>query len=428
MSPLTLGILTLAWAIFILYSASVAFWLFEVGILSRNQLVTDDELKYGYDDVQVRIMTVGAEAVVQGTVNSVPASVDDIRVIAERDMDINGATVHVVPEEFDCTARHKGRALEWARRMVPCTQEFVLYLDEDTIVQQFKGLPDADVVQITEMPLYTGSWLAYLSEIFRIGYQYEQRAFSRFTYPLYAWGGGIAIRKSLEDELTWDTKTITEDTDFIWRAAATGTLDFRVLNCKFRNQAPPTVRGMFRQRRRWFTGSRVASVSLPARYRAVLSFRMVAWALSPLIPLLSIILFVFPQFVPQAPLYQLGSLIEFATLFVVTLVGVRVFIHTEWEPLIALPLTPLLVVLNTIGALWGWVSPVGTFAVTEKVTPVSDRVSPATIERRNPYLSEGDLTDRDGKEASHDGSEVLGHSNEVSGIAGWEWLTTDDLK
>lgn len=384
--------LAIIWSVFVLYSASVLFWLLEI-VLARNQLVDPDELVYGCEDVQVRVLTIGAEAVVQGTVDSIPDEVADIRVIAEREIDIDGAEVHVVPAEFDCDARHKGRALEWARRHVPCDQEFILYLDEDTIVQQFTGLPDADVIQITEMPIYTGSWTAYLAETFRIGYQYEQRAFGRFEYPLYAWGGGIAIRKSLEDRITWDSKTITEDTDFIWRAARDGDLDFRVLNFKFRNQAPPSIRGMFKQRRRWFSGTRQSADLLPYRYRVLLSFRVFSWALSPVIPILGILLFLYPQYIPQAPVYQLASIVQFLMLFAITFVGAMVFVRHERIPLLAIPLTPILVVLNTAGALWGYVSPIETFAVTEKVPP-------KVIEQRHPELKEGDIE-------AHDGTKLL---------------------
>lgn len=413
MSPITLGVLAVVWSVFILYTLSVLFWLYEVLILGRNQLVSSDELVYDHEDVQVRILTIGAEAVVQATVNSIPDGIDDIRVISEEDMQIDGATVHVVPADFECKARHKGRALEWARRNVPCSREFILYLDEDTIVQKLRGLPDADVVQITEMPLYTGSWIAYLSETFRIGYQIEQRAFGQFKYPLYAWGGGIAIRKSVEDTITWDAETITEDTNFIWRAAKAGDLDFRVLNLKFRNQAPPSLRGMFRQRRRWFAGTQHSSDVLPRRYRSLLGFRMVAWALSPLIPVMSVFLFLFPQYLPQPLLYQFGSLAMFLFLFVITLVGVRVYIRCERIQLLAVPLTPLLVVLNTAGALWGWVSPVQTFAVTEKVAPKSEKVSPDVIEQKNPYLTEGDFE-------AHDGE------NRLIDNAGFVWVSFKD--
>ncbi len=285
----------------------------------------------------------------------------------------------------------------------------MLYLDEDTIVQRFRGFPDADVIQMTEMPLYTGSWLSYLGEVFRIGYQCEQRAFGRLKYPLYAWGGGIAIRKSLEDSITWDSDTITEDTNFVWRAADAGNLDFRVLNVKFRNQAPPSVRGMLQQRRRWFSGTKQSSGLLPHQYQLFLSFRMIAWALSPVIPVLSILLFLYPQYVPQPTAYQIGSVVAFSTLFIVTSIGAVIYVRDEQTALLAIPLTPLLVVLNTAGAFWGWVSPVRTFAVTEKVAPKAERVTPKELEQVNPWLENGDIEDHDGKEVL-----IAGESHSVT--------------
>lgn len=60
-------------------------------------------------------------------------------------------------ESFTCLAIHGGRALEWARQHGSCDAEDVLYLDEDTLVTDVTGVPDADVVQFSEKPLYTGS-------------------------------------------------------------------------------------------------------------------------------------------------------------------------------------------------------------------------------------------------------------------------------
>jgi len=84
MFSITSIILVILWVIFILYSASVLFWLLEVGVLARGQTVSSDEVVYGHEDVQVRILTIGAEDVVQATVDSIPEGVSDIRVIAER--------------------------------------------------------------------------------------------------------------------------------------------------------------------------------------------------------------------------------------------------------------------------------------------------------------------------------------------------------
>lgn len=374
--------IAMVWTVFVFYTGSVGFWLFETLALARGWQATDAERVWDLSDVQVRIVTIDAEAVVQGTVDALPGDFTDAHVIAETPMDVQGAQVHVVPEDFECEATHKGRALEWARRNVACDREYVLYLDEDTIVSEFEGLPDADVIQFTELPLYTGSRLTYLTEVFRIGYQLEQRAFGRFRYPLYAWGGGIAIRQSLEETVTWDAATITEDTDFVWRAAAEVDLEFRVVDAKFRNQAPPSLRAMLSQRRRWMSGTRQSSDVLPTRYRGLLATRVVAWGFSPLIPALSVVFFVFSPAFSNPVAYQVGSLAQFGLLFVITGVGAYAYRRYSLLPVVSILATPLLVIANTAGALWGVISPIEEFAVTEKVPP-------KRLERVHPELEPG---------------------------------------
>jgi len=83
---------------------------------------------------------------------------------------------------------------------------------------------------------------------------------------------------------------------------------------------------------------------------------MIAWALSGH-PVYFALLYFFPQYVPQPRAYLLGSLVAFAMLFVITFVGVIVYIKHERITLLTLPLTPLLVVLNTFGALWDGLRP-----------------------------------------------------------------------
>lgn len=252
--PFRAGIAVLLWAVLTVYGFSSLWWLVETGVFSRGWRSGDEDV-WGLDDVQVRVLTVDAEAVVRETVASVPDGVADVRVVAERDVDVEEATVHVVPEAFDCRATNKGRAVEWARRNVDCDAEYVLYLDEDTIATGLTGLPDADVVQFTEKPIYTGSRLSYLCAVFRVGYQFEQLGFHRLRYPLYAWGGGFAVRHDIEAELGWDVTTITEDTNFVWRAAVARGIDYRLVTSRFRNQAPPSIRALIKQRRRWVSGT-----------------------------------------------------------------------------------------------------------------------------------------------------------------------------
>ena len=388
-NPAAGAVVLVLWAALVLYGLSALWWLVEVGVLGRGGGVDPDDVGWGLSDIQVRILTIDSEAVVQGTVDAVPGGIGSVRVIAEAPMEIDGASVHVVPEAFECAATNKGRAVEWARRNVPCTKEYVLYLDEDTITTEFTGLPDADVVQFTEKPLYTGSRISYLCEVFRVGYQFEQFAFHRLRYPLYAWGGGVAIRKSIEDEITWDRPTITEDTNFIWKAAEASRVSFAVLDTRFRNQAPPSIRSMLKQRRRWISGTLADGDLLPIAYRPLYYTRIVAWAFSPLVPFLIVAATLFPGTAPGMGYYRPISVGLFGILFVYMFFG---SVGYDKHPLlwpVYLLLTPLAFVPHSLGALWGLVRPITTFEVTEKVPP-------DVVKDENDGLSADAFADHDG--------------------------------
>ncbi|WP_336337030.1 glycosyltransferase family 2 protein [Haloarcula brevis] len=379
----------LLWAALGVYGFSSLWWSVETFVLSRGWKPDSTDV-WGLDDVQVRILTIDAAPVVQQTVDAIPDEVTDVRVIAESDITVEGATVHVVPDEFTCAATNKGRAVEWARRNVDCDREYTLYLDEDTIVTDFTGLPDADFVQFTEKPIYTGSRLTYLCEVFRTGYQFEQLGFHQLSYPLYAWGGGFAIRHDIEQELGWDVATITEDTNLIWRAAREYDLTYQLVDSRFRNQAPPSVKSMLKQRRRWMSGTIRDDYLLPLLYRPLYLTRVVAWAFSPFVPLLALASYLLPGTAPGIELYGLVSTVLLGILFVYMFLGVVAYRkHPILWPVFLL-LTPVAVVLHATGALWGVVSPVEEFEVTEKVTP-------ETIEAVN-HLEEGSLQRHDGTE------------------------------
>jgi hypothetical protein len=382
----------LLWAALAIYGFSALWWLLESIVLSRGWR-PGDRTAWGLADIQVRILTIDAEAVVQGTVDALPSGIEDVRVIAERPIDVEGATVHVVPEDFDCEATNKGRAVEWARRAVPCEREYVLYLDEDTIVTDLEGLPDADFVQFTEKPIYTGSWVTYLSEIFRTGYQFEQYGFHRLNYPLYAWGGGFAIRHEIEQDLGWNVATITEDTNLIWRAADAFDLDYQLVDARFRNQAPPSIRAMLKQRRRWMSGTVGDDHLLPWRYRPLYLTRVIAWAFSPFVPFLIVASVLLPGSAPGVDLYGAISTGLLAILFIYMLLGAIAYRkHPLLWPVVLL-LTPVAVLVHSAGAIWGVLRPIETFEVTEKVPP-------ERVEQVNEGLEEGALQ-------SHDGSERL---------------------
>lgn len=351
------------WLFVGIYVLATGVWIVEAIIAWRYD---PPEPAYGYDEIQVRVLTVDAEDVVQQTIDALPDGLGaDAHVIAERPIEIDGATVNVVPDAFECAATDKGRALEWARREIPCEREFVLFLDEDTLVRDFDGLPDVGVAQFREWPMFTGSYWAYWAEILRIGYQLELAAFSRFSVPLYAWGGGIAVRTDVEEEVTWDFETLIEDTVFAWKAAKAGH-EYAVLDTKFRNQAPPSVPAMIQQRRRWVTGSLADESALPVWYRVLYVLRNVAWAFSPVSPFLVVFATALPTTVPGWDVFYPLTLVLFLCTFMWVARGWRYYDGPSLRSLPLFPLLPFVVAVHSAGAALGFASPADDFETTEK--------------------------------------------------------------
>jgi hypothetical protein len=374
------GFTLFAWTVLTIFFITTVFWLIEIVIIGRDRR---GAIEHGPSDVEVRVMTVEAERVVQATVDQLPTGLDTVRVIAERPITIDGAEVCVVPAEFECEATRKGRALEWARRELSCSASYMLYLDEDTVLREFPGLPDADIVQLSEQPIRTDSWLTYFAEIFRMGFQLEQAVFPKFRYPLYAWGGGIAVRKRLEDRITWDVNTVTEDTNFVWRAFQTGEYDLQFLNIRAMNQAPPSVREMIYQRRRWISGAARDSHYLPRRYRLFSLLRNAAWGLVFVSPVLALPL-VTPLSVVLLPvLYDYVIQFQLVGLFGWAVIG---YWYYGERPLVLAALLvsiPLVALLHSAGAFWAIFQPTTDFRVTHKVPPaevedsrISEAVTP----------------------------------------------------
>jgi hypothetical protein len=349
-----------------LFTATALVWVVLTYVVGAGY--DPPEPEYGRDEIQVRILTVDAESVVQGTVDTVSDGFDDVYVIAEEAMDVTGASVRVVPDEFECEAVRKGRAIEWARRRLPCDREYVLYLDEDSLLAEFEGLPDADVVQLRERPRRTGSLLSYLADIYRMGVQIEQRSFARLSIPLFAWGGGLAVRRSVEDEVTWDRETLVEDTAFVW-AAAQGLDDFsfELATAVCRNEAPPSLTEITQQRRRWAAGNLQAAAELPRGYQLLIRVRNYAWALSPVVTLVVVPLSILGVGVTATGLFALVSLgLGTLTLFWY-LRGVLYYGRETFVWALAVPLAPVVTVVHSMGTVAGILSPPGEFRVTKKV-------------------------------------------------------------
>ena len=351
------------WGTLGLFAAVAGLWVVLTYVVGAGYEPPAPE--YGPEEVQVRILTVDAEAVVQRTVDALPDALDDVHVIAEEPLDVTGAAVYAVPDDFECDAVRKGRAIEWARRALETDREFVLYLDEDSLLESFDGLPDADVVQLQERPRLTGSVLSYLADVYRMGVQLEQRAFARLSIPLFAWGGGIAVRSELEDAVTWNRETLVEDTAFVWAAFERFDADFALAETVCRNEAPPSLYEIAQQRRRWAAGNLQAASMLPARYRLLTRVRNCAWALSPVVTLVAVPLSLLGVVV-YGGLFVLLSALLAAFTFVWYLRGALAYGGQRVALALATPLAPLVTVVHSMGTVAGILAPPERFRVTTK--------------------------------------------------------------
>lgn len=136
---------------------------------------------------------------------------------------------------------------------------------------------------------------------------------------------------------------------------------------------------------------------LPKRYLPLQFARIITWTLSPVIPLLSLLAFLYPEFVPQHGLYFVTSIALFSMLFVYMVAGLIEYRkYPEVWPVYLL-LTPIVVALHAVGALWGLLRPATDFKITEKTpgratekTPgratetQPERASPETLADLNP--------------------------------------------
>lgn len=317
-------------------------------------------------NVQARVLTVGdAPAVVQRTVDSLPESLGSVYVVSEQPIAVDGAEVRVVDEGFSCGAVHKGRALEWARRTIPTEEEYVLFLDEDTVVEEFAGVPDADIVQFAEKPQPDGSLTSWLTEVFRVGNGVERAGFGKQVpllgrlVPIYAWGGGLAVRKSTEDAVGWERETIVEDSAFMRDAIAAGH-SYDVRMTRFKNRAPPNLRKMVSQRRRWGSGRLRDASQRPLGYRLLLYFHTLGR------PLLSFsLVFIAAGLVGGSNGFVgLLALVVLGFLLLWTLLGWRVYADRWWLLPALLVSLPITTAANGAGDLYALLSPVEEFQTT----------------------------------------------------------------
>jgi hypothetical protein len=297
----------------------------------------------------IKILTLGKE--VEVLKKTVSYCKKKPLIISANPVDIPGAEVKVVPKDFKCQAKFKGKDLEWGRRNHPF--EYTLYLDEDSLCD-FEEIPVADIVQFQEVPTAKNLFIAAI-EAYRIGFQIEQAIFEK-TGPLHLWGGGFAIKRWLEDKITWDRISITEDTGFIFSINIP--YEFKFSKKKIYSQAPLRIRDLIKQRWRWASGTYLDARYLQNKPRKIFVYiRNLNWGLWILYSNLMPVIFMINYWFTIPMLLQA---------MIWSAVGARIMKLSWYQSIIAILIAPITSYIHSAGAFLALFKRQKEFKVTPK--------------------------------------------------------------
>ena len=171
----------------------------------------------------------------------------------------------VVPEDFQCRASYKARALEYARRLRVerrMNDYFtkVLFVDDD-------GVPTKSYIEkvfLSEFDLCEGipaprtgygRFLSHMDDLRTINCIYMCSVFQGIGHPIHVHGEGLCVRGTAEELVTWDYQMFaSEDLVFGHMAVLKGRTwgfvwDYMEITSPF------TWRDFLTQRRRWLWGN-----------------------------------------------------------------------------------------------------------------------------------------------------------------------------
>ncbi len=299
-------------------------------------------------DFGIKILTIGDNPkILKKTIHACPVPP---KVISRVKTGLPGT--NVMPSDFTSLAQYKGQQMEWARLQHP--YGYTVYLDEDSIFSAgVTEIPEADIVQFNEVPITKNRFIGAI-EAHRIGFQAEQVAFEKIK-PFYLWGGGFAIKRNLEDRVTWNRESITEDTAFMFLVPNGAKYKFSKI--RVYNQAPPNLRALIKQRRRWASGA-IEDVKYHPdwKYRVWIVFRSINWGMWPLL-------------VPVSVLIATNHIIFILPLIqtmIWSFVGARIMQQSLFRTVFSVAVAPIAGLFHSMGAFMALISQTKTFDVTPK--------------------------------------------------------------
>ncbi|KAI8908361.1 glycosyl transferase family group 2-domain-containing protein [Gorgonomyces haynaldii] len=202
-----------------------------------------------------------------------------VHVLTDEPYFFENINCYTCPKSFTtANSKYKARALEWYRQTMRYTEhDWILHLDEESVID------DESVSRILEFIWYEHdyhwgqgvilynqyhywkNWFFTVADAIRVGDDLSrfQLQYSYFHRPVFgAHGSFLLTNGAVENAVTWDLGSLTEDFQFAVHAWELGYKCGKVPGL-VREQSPLDLIGFLKQRRRWYVGIRRLPQFLP---------------------------------------------------------------------------------------------------------------------------------------------------------------------
>ncbi|RKP01185.1 hypothetical protein CXG81DRAFT_5632, partial [Caulochytrium protostelioides] len=193
-----------------------------------------------------------------------------VHVLTDEPYFFENINCYTCPKSFETScSKYKARALEWYRQTMAFTEhDWVLHLDEESVID------DESVKRCLEFAWYEKeytwgqgvilynqygywkNWAFTVADAIRVGDDLGrfQLQYSYFHRPIFgAHGSFLFTNGAVENAITWDLGSLTEDYQFAMKAWEYGFKCSKV-PALIREQSPQGFLDFLKQRRRWYVG------------------------------------------------------------------------------------------------------------------------------------------------------------------------------
>jgi hypothetical protein len=197
-------------------------------------------------------------------------------------------------------AMYKARALEWYRRQLKLTEnDWILHLDEESVIDAYGIRRCLEFIWYTSFEFgqgvifynqyrYWKNWLWTCADAIRVGDDLSrfQLQYSYFHRPIFGAHGSFLLTNGVvENSVTWDLASLTEDFEFAVNAWGKGYRCGQV-PAIVREQSPQTFMDFMKQRRRFvffekLTGANTKQVVLRNHSSSLLFAKTLGFLLDP---------------------------------------------------------------------------------------------------------------------------------------------------